>query len=90
MKNIPERTCIGCKAKKNKKDLQRIVKTKDGKILLEKSEKLEGRGAYICKSKECLEKAYKNKGLDRSYKMKVKNEFYENLKNMSDGGDAIE
>ena len=61
MKKIPQRTCIGCKEKKDKKDLIRIVKDKDGNITLDRTGRANGRGAYICDNIQCLEKAIKTK-----------------------------
>lgn len=81
MKRIPLRRCLGCFESKPKNELYRIVKTKEGEILLDKTGKLNGRGAYICKSKECLEKAIKTKRIEREFEMKVSNEIYTELKN---------
>ena len=63
MKKIPQRTCMGCNEKKDKKDLIRIVKNKANEILVDKTGKLNGRGAYICNNVECLEKLKKSKRL---------------------------
>ena len=59
MKSIPQRTCIGCNLKANKNSFIRIVKNKEGKITVDRTGKVSGRGAYICDSIECLEKAIK-------------------------------
>ena len=80
MKNIPQRTCMGCNAKKDKKDLIRIVKNKSGQITIDKTGKLEGRGAYICDNKDCLEKIIKSKRLERVFDMQISNEIYESLR----------
>ena len=61
MKNIPQRTCIGCNIKKDKKDFIRIVKDNENNISIDRTGKANGRGAYICDNIECLEKAIKNK-----------------------------
>ena len=61
MKNVVQRMCMGCNTKKDKKELIRIVASKDGNITIDKTGKLSGRGAYICDSIECLEKVIKNK-----------------------------
>ena len=61
MKSILERTCIGCNKKTNKKELVRIVKNKNGKIDIDNTYKMQGRGAYICKNIECLEIAIKKR-----------------------------
>ena len=80
MKKQPQRTCMGCNAKKDKKDLIRIVKNKNGQITIDKTGKLEGRGAYICDNKDCLEKIIKNKRLERVFDMQISNEIYESLR----------
>lgn len=79
-KKIPLRKCTGCNEMKVKKQLIRIVKDKEGGFSLDTTGKKAGRGAYICHDPECLEKAIKNKGLERSFKCKVSNEIYEQLK----------
>ena len=80
MKKIPERTCMGCNQKKNKKDLIRIVKNKEKGILVDKTGKLEGRGAYICNNIDCLDKAIKSKRIDRKLEATIDNEIYETLR----------
>ena len=80
MKKQPQRTCMGCNAKKDKKDLIRIVKNKNGQITIDKTGKLEGRGAYICDNKDCLEKIIKSKRLERVFDMQISNEIYESLR----------
>lgn len=80
MKSIPQRTCIGCNVKKGKKDLIRVVKNKNNGINIDKTGKLEGRGAYICDDINCLEKAIKTKRLERTFEMKISEEIYENLR----------
>lgn len=80
MKKIPQRSCMGCNQKKDKKDLIRIVKNKEGNINIDKIGKLEGRGAYICDSIECLEKVIKSKRLERVLEAKIDNEIYDKLR----------
>jgi predicted RNA-binding protein YlxR (DUF448 family) len=80
LKTIPERTCIGCNEKKEKKQLIRIVKNSEGNINVDTTGKANGRGAYICKNIECLEKAIKSKKLERSLKTKIDLQIYENLR----------
>lgn len=79
-KKIPQRQCIGCQEMKNKKDMIRILKTAENEIVLDATGKKNGRGAYLCFSNECLERAIKNKGLERSFKMGVSKEVYETLR----------
>ena len=69
MKRLPQRTCLGCNEKKDKKDLIRIVKNKNGEIYIDITGKMEGRGTYICKSEECLKKLIKNKRLSKTFEM---------------------
>lgn len=80
MKNVPQRTCIGCNSQKDKKEFIRIVKNKDGIISVDRSGKAQGRGAYICDNVECLEKAIKSKRLDRAFGTKISDEIYESLR----------
>ena len=78
-RKIPLRKCTGCQEMKNKKEMIRIVHNEAGEFFLEKKKKKPGRGAYICPNIECLEKAQKSKGLDRSFKKTVPKEVYEQL-----------
>lgn len=72
-----ERTCTGCGQKKDKKELIRIVRTLEGNIEVDLKGKKNGRGAYICKSEECLNKVIKTKYLERILKKEITNEIYE-------------
>lgn len=78
-RTIPQRQCVGCGEKKNKKELIRVIKTPEDHIIIDTTGKKNGRGAYICNSIDCFEKAIKNKGLERSLKSKIPEEIYENL-----------
>lgn len=78
-KKVPLRQCIGCGEMKSKREMMRVVKATDGTICLDVTGKKNGRGAYICTQRECLQKARKNKGLERSFKMSIPEEVYENL-----------
>lgn len=79
-KKVPMRKCVGCQEMKIKKELIRVLKTEDGDITLDKTGRQNGRGAYICYSKECLEKAIRNKGLERSLKQPIPDEVYDKLR----------
>lgn len=79
VKKIPLRQCIGCGEMKNKKEMIRVVRTEDEGLVLDATGRKNGRGAYICPSAECLKKAKKTKGLDRSFKMTVSSEVYDSL-----------
>lgn len=80
MKKLPQRTCIGCNSQKNKNELIRIVKNKDGEISIDRTGKSSGRGAYICDNVECLENAIKTKRLNRIFETTISNEIYEKLR----------
>ena len=78
-KKIPMRQCVGCGTMKSKKEMMRVLKTADEGIVLDTTGKKNGRGAYLCESMECLKKARKGKGLERSFKMSIPNEVYDSL-----------
>ena len=89
MKKIPQRTCMGCNSKQDKKDLIRIVKNKQNEIKIDKTGKQEGRGTYICNNIECLEKVIKSKRMEKVFEMKISEEIYNNLRNIINGGESI-
>ena len=78
-KKIPLRQCVGCGEMKGKKEMVHILKTTEGDIVLDMTGKKNGRGAYLCRSMECLKKARKGRGLERSFKISIPNEVYEGL-----------
>ncbi len=80
MKKQPQRTCMGCNQKKDKKDLIRIVKNKDNEISIDRTGKKEGRGAYICDDVNCLEKVIKSKRLERVLEIPISKEIYKSLR----------
>lgn len=79
-RKIPLRKCTGCNEMKDKRDMIRIVKNNEDEFSLDFTGKKPGRGAYICKSLECLNQAEKNKGLERSFKMSVNKDIYNDLR----------
>ena len=78
-KKIPMRKCVGCQEMKSKKEMLRVIRTREGEFLLDATGKKNGRGAYICPSSECLAKAIRQKGLERSFKQAIPQEVYEML-----------
>lgn len=78
-KKIPLRMCIGCREMKPKSELYRIVKTPSGEILIDKTNKLSGRGAYICRCGDCLKKAEKMNALAHTFSVSVQKEIYSHL-----------
>ena len=78
-KKIPMRQCVGCGEMKNKREMMRVLKTPEGPIVLDATGRKNGRGAYLCKSLDCLKKARKNRGLERSFQMSIPDEVYDSL-----------
>ena len=76
----PLRQCTGCREMKSKKEMIRVLRTPENEIVLDATGRKNGRGAYVCLSQECLEKAVKTRGLERSLKMNIPVEIYESLK----------
>lgn len=78
-KKIPMRMCIGCREMKPKKELVRVVKTPQGDIKLDKTGKLNGRGAYVCPNEECFKKVQKQNALAHTFGIKIEPEIYSGL-----------
>ena len=89
-KKIPMRQCVGCGEMKSKKEMMRVLKSTEGSIVLDMTGRKNGRGAYLCMNKECLMQARKNKGLERSFKMSILKEIYENLEREFEEGEHAE
>ena len=79
-KKIPMRMCVSCREMKPKKELARIVRTPEEKVLLDASGRANGRGAYLCKNRICLEKAVKSRALERALEVKIEPETYDALR----------
>lgn len=73
------RKCVGCQEVKSKKEMIRVIRTSEGEFLLDATGRKNGRGAYLCPNSDCLAKAVKNKGLERSFKQAIPKEVYEAL-----------
>lgn len=78
-KKVPMRQCVGCGEMKSKKEMMRVLKTAEDGIVLDVTGKKNGRGAYLCISEECLKKARKSRGLERSFRMSIPEEVYDIL-----------
>ena len=78
-KKIPTRKCVGCGEMREKKDMIRVIKTPGGEICLDTTGRANGRGAYICNSAECLKKAVKNRGLEKSLKTQIPGDILEQM-----------
>ena len=79
-KVIPQRMCTACREMKNKNDLFRIVKNKEEEIFIDETFKANGRGAYLCKTEDCINKAIKTKSLNRAFKCEVPQDIYDALR----------
>ena len=78
-KKIPQRQCMGCRERKAKKELIRVVRGTDGTVSVDFGGKLNGRGAYLCPDPACLKKAQKTGALERSLEVPIPQEVYERL-----------
>ena len=78
-KKIPMRMCLGCNEMRPKKELVRIVRSSEGEVSLDLTGKKSGRGAYICRNVECLNKARKARKLERSFSCKISDEIYDSM-----------
>ena len=80
VRKIPMRKCTGCNQMFPKKELVRVIVTPEGSIELDLTGKKNGRGAYICNSSKCLEKAVKTHGIEKSLGVAVPEDIYESLR----------
>lgn len=80
IKKKPTRTCMACNEKKEKQELLRVVRTVEGNIEADLTGKKNGRGAYICKSEDCLNKIIKSKKLERILEKEISPEIYESIR----------
>ena len=78
-KKIPQRQCMGCRERKAKRELIRVVRGTDGTVNLDFGGKANGRGAYLCLNSECLKKAQRSKALERSLEVPIPEEVYARL-----------
>lgn len=78
-KKIPTRKCVGCGEMRDKKEMIRVIKTPEGEICLDVTGRANGRGAYICNSADCLKKAVKNRGLEKSLKAQIPGDILEQM-----------
>jgi predicted RNA-binding protein YlxR (DUF448 family) len=85
-KKIPQRQCMGCRERKEKRQLIRVVRKTDGSVCVDFSGKVSGRGAYICPDKACLNKALKSKSLERSLEVAIPEEVYGRLEKEMEQG----
>ena len=79
VKKIPQRRCVGCNNMKDKKELIRVVRSAEGEVSIDKVGKKPGRGAYVCPTSECINKAVKEKRLEKALDVSIGTEVYEKL-----------
>ena len=88
-KKIPQRQCMGCRERKPKRELIRVVRCTDGEVRLDFGGKMNGRGAYVCPDPECLKKCRKSRSLERCLETPIPEEVYDRLeKEMEVGGNG--
>ena len=85
-KKIPQRQCMGCRERKAKREMIRVVRCTDGTVNLDFGGKMNGRGAYICPQMDCLKKALKSKALDRSLEVTIPQDVYDRLEKEMEAG----
>ena len=85
-KKIPQRQCMGCRERKAKRELIRVVRSPEGEVSLDFGGKKHGRGAYICHDPQCLKKAIKSKALERAFSTQIPPEIYDKLNEQMEGG----
>ena len=78
-KKVPMRQCTGCREMKSKRDMIRVIKTAENEICIDATGRMNGRGAYICPTMECLKQAMKSRGLERSLKTSIPDTVYQQM-----------
>ena len=78
-KKIPQRQCMGCRERKDKRAMLRVVRGTDGSVSLDFSGTLNGRGAYVCPDPECLKKAQRSRALERCLETPIPQEVYDRM-----------
>ena len=87
-KKIPQRQCMGCRERKAKRELIRIVRGTDGHVSVDFGGKLNGRGAYVCPDPECLKKARKSRALERCLEVAIPEEVYDRMEKEMEGANG--
>ena len=87
MRKVPMRMCTGCGQMKPKRELVRVVKSQDGDIALDLTGKKAGRGAYVCRDIECLQKARKARRLEKAFSCRIPDEVYDRMEEELQSGE---
>ena len=85
-KKIPQRQCMGCRERKNKRDMIRVVRPTEGTVSLDFGGKMNGRGAYVCPDMECLKKCRKTRALERCLEVAIPETVYDRLEKEMEAG----
>ncbi len=85
-KRIPMRQCMGCRERKPKREMLRVVRSPEGTVSLDFRGKAPGRGAYVCPNPECLKKAVRSKALERNLEVPIPPEVLERLSREMEAG----
>ncbi len=85
MKKIPMRQCVGCREMKEKRSMLRVVRSPEGRVSLDPTGKKPGRGAYVCRSEDCLKRAIKSRALERAFMAPVGAELLDEMRSLLDG-----
>lgn len=86
MKKVPLRQCVGCREMKPKAELIRVVRSPEGEISIDDAGRKPGRGAYVCRSSDCLRRAQKSRALERAFSQKISDGVYDALVAEVEGG----
>lgn len=87
-KKIPIRQCVACRERREKPQLARVVRTPEGQVLYDGRGKVSGRGAYLCRSRACLEKAVKSRALARALEIEITDQLYDQLRAQMEEAEA--
>ena len=87
-KKIPQRQCMGCRERRAKREMIRVVRSPEGNVSLDFGGKMNGRGAYICPDAECLKKALRSKALDRSLEVTIPEDVILRLQKEMEGSNG--
>jgi len=88
MRKVPLRMCAGCGQMKPKKELVRVVKSPEGEISLDLTGRKPGRGAYVCRSADCLKAARKARRLEKAFSCRIPDEVYDRLEEELNGNES--
>ena len=84
-KHVPQRTCVACRTTRPKRDLVRVVRTPEGEVMVDETSKRSGRGAYVCRQRDCWEKALAQRQLERALKVTLTVEVQAQLREYASG-----